>query len=71
MSTNFKELMKARHSARYFLSKEIPENILKEIISTSLMAPSWCNSQPWNIYVASEILFQKLEKFLYKKIMKK
>ena len=67
MSTNFKELMKARHSARYFLSKEIPENILKEIISTSLMAPSWCNSQPWNIYVASGNTISEIRKIFIQK----
>ena len=50
---DFKELMKKRHSARYFLSKPIPEEILKEIMSTSLLTPSWGNSQPWNIYIAS------------------
>ena len=53
--TNFKELMKERHSSRYFQSKEIPKEVLKEIISTSLLSPSWGNSQPWNIYVANFI----------------
>ena len=51
--TNFKQLMKERHSSRYFQSKEIPKDVLKEIISTSLLSPSWGNSQPWNIYVES------------------
>jgi len=49
----FEDLMKARHSVRYFQKKEIPENTLKQIITTALQAPSWCNSQAWNIYVAS------------------
>ena len=49
----FDELMKARHSVRYFQKKEIPENTLKQIMTTALQAPSWCNSQAWNIYVAS------------------
>ena len=50
---SFKELMKQRYSCRYFLSKPIPEEILKDIIKTSLSTPSWGNSQPWNIYVSS------------------
>ena len=49
----FDELMKARHSVRCFQKKEIPENTLKQIITTALQTPSWCNSQAWNIYVAS------------------
>ena len=50
---HFEEWMKARHSVRYFQKKEIPEDTLKQIISIALQAPSWCNSQAWNIYVAS------------------
>ena len=37
---NFKELMKERHSCRKFQSKPIPEEVLKEIISILLGAPS-------------------------------
>ena len=59
---NFKELMKARHSCRKFQSKPIPEEVLKDIISISLHAPSWCNSQPWNIYVASGQTLEEIRK---------
>ena len=45
--------MRQRHSARHFLTKPIPKETLKEIIETSLLTPSWGNSQPWTIYVAS------------------
>ena len=50
---NFEKLMKERHSVRYFQKKEIPQETLKKIISLALNSPSWCNSQAWNIYVAS------------------
>ena len=59
---NFKELMKERHSCRKFQSKPIPEPILKDIISISLASPSWCNSQPWNIYVASGNTIKEIRK---------
>ena len=59
---NFKELMKERHSARNFLPKEIPEETLKEIIKVSLDSPSWCNSQPWNIYVVSGKPLEEIKK---------
>jgi nitroreductase len=58
----FKELMKERHSIRKFQKKEIPENILKEIISISLLSPSWANTQPWNIYVASGNTLEEIRK---------
>ena len=59
---NFKELMKERHSARIFQSKKIPEEVLKDIISISLHAPSWCNSQPWTIYVATGNTLEEIRK---------
>ena len=59
---NFKELMKERHSCRKFQSKPIPQETLKEIISVSLMSPSWCNSQPWTIYVASGNTIEEIRK---------
>ncbi len=59
---SFKELMKQRYSCRYFLSKPIPEDILKDIIATSLLTPSWGNSQPWNIYVSSGANLENIRK---------
>ena len=59
---NFKELMKERHSCRKFQSKKIPEEVLKDIISISLASPSWCNSQPWNIHVATGKTLEEIRK---------
>ena len=59
---NFKQLMMERHSTRKFESKEIPKNVLKEIISTSLLSPSWTNSQPWKLYVASGKALEEIKK---------
>ena len=59
---NFKQLMIERHSTRKFQSKEIPKEILKDIISTSLLSPSWTNSQPWKIYIASGKALSEIKK---------
>ena len=59
---NFRELMKERHSCRKFQSKKIPEEVLKDIISISLMSPSQCNSQPWTIYVATGNTLEEIRK---------
>ena len=59
---NFKELMKERHSARDFQSKEIPEETLKAIVTTALDSPSWCNSQPWNVYVVTGKPLEEIRK---------
>ena len=58
----FEELMKQRHSCRRFLSKPIPQNLLKQILSTSLLTPSWANSQPWKIYVLTGNALEEVRK---------
>jgi nitroreductase len=64
---NFKELMKERHSARDFLKKEIPDETIKEILSIALASPSWCNSQPWNVYIVSGNPLEEIKKEWIKK----
>ena len=59
---NFKGLMKERHSARDFQKKEIPEETLKEIVRIALDSPSWCNSQPWNVYVVTGKPLEEIRK---------
>ena len=54
--------MNERHSARNFQKKEIPENLLKEIITTAQRASSWENSQPWNVYVATGEVLEQIRK---------
>ena len=68
---NFKGLMKERHSARNFQAKEIPEATIKEIITTALDSPSWCNSQPWNVYVVTGKPLEEIKKFGFQKMTKK
>ena len=44
--------MEERHSSRLFKKKEIPKNILKEMIKVEEMAPSWVNSHsPEMVYI--------------------
>ena len=59
---NFKQLMLERHSVRKFTSKEIPKDVLNDIISTSLLSPSWTNSQPWKLYIASGKALNEIKK---------
>ena len=44
--------MEERHSSRLFKKKEIPKNILKEMIIVEEMAPSWVNIHfPAMVYI--------------------
>ncbi|AUW95724.1 nitroreductase [Streptococcus pluranimalium] len=49
----FQELINTRKSTRHFTDKEVTKDILKEIVSEAQKAPSWVNSQPWKVTIAS------------------
>lgn len=48
-----KEAIKTRRSIRGFRKDPVPQEILAEIIKTSLRAPSALNTQPWDIAVVT------------------
>ena len=50
---NFEDLMIERHSVREFKKDEIAAETLKEIVRIAVISPSWENSQPWNVYIAT------------------
>ena len=54
------ETIRNRRSIRQFLPKPVSENIIEDLISDSLWAPSWGNTQPWEIVVVTG---EKLEAF--------
>jgi nitroreductase len=43
----------ARHSVRAFLPREVPREVLMRIFEAAQRAPSWCNIQPWRVFIAS------------------
>jgi len=54
------EAIHNRRSIRQFLAKPVPEELIREIIADSLWAPSWGNTQPWEIVVVTG---EKLDEF--------
>jgi len=48
-----KEAIRNRRSIRQFLPKPVPEEMIRELIADSLWAPSWGNTQPWEIVVVT------------------
>jgi nitroreductase len=46
-----REAILNRRSIRKFFKKEIPEELIKEVLTDSQWAPSWGNTQPWEIMV--------------------
>jgi len=57
----FKEVVNKRHSVRNFKEDEIPVEVLEDIVRTAGRTPSWENSQPWNVYIATGETLRKIK----------
>jgi len=55
-----KEAFRGRRSIRHFLPKPVSKKIIDDLIADSLWAPSWGNTQPWEIVAVTG---EPLEKF--------
>ena len=52
-STSFLEMMRKRKSLRYFSDKQVPREVIDNVIKTAATAPSGANKQPWTFCVVS------------------
>ena len=50
---DFSQFLVSRRSTRDFLSTPVPQEILEQILKDSLTAPSWSNTRPFKVAVAS------------------
>ncbi|NND94417.1 MAG: nitroreductase family protein [Flavobacteriales bacterium] len=53
-SKDFFELMKRRRTVRDFSDKQIPKEVLDNIIATAGTAPSGANKQPWSFCLVTD-----------------
>lgn len=53
-------LLRERHSCRAFLPQQVPRALQETIFGTAQRAASWCNSQAWQVSVASGAALQRL-----------
>lgn len=52
-SAALRELMEQRRSLRFFSSREVPEQVIQDLIMTASSAPSGANKQPWSFVAIS------------------
>ncbi len=52
-SDQLSELIRSRRSVRDFLPKPIPHEVLYEVLEDANWSPSWSNTQPYRIAIAS------------------
>jgi nitroreductase len=59
------ELLHERHSVRAFLPRPVPHEIIEHILTVAQRTASWCNSQPWQVVIASGEAKEQFRKLIY------
>jgi nitroreductase len=54
------QLLRERHSCRAFLPQAVDREVLKAALGTAQRAASWCNSQAWQVSIASGAAVERL-----------
>jgi nitroreductase len=59
---NVTEAVNARSSIRAYKPDGVPREILVEILENAARTPSWANTQPWEVFVASGAALERIKK---------
>jgi nitroreductase len=59
------ELLGERYSCRAFRPEPVPRPTIERILRTAQRTASWCNSQPWQIVIASGEAKERFRKAIY------
>lgn len=57
-------LLQARYSCRGFRPDPLPQDLIVRLATIAQRTPSWCNSQPWRLHVASAAATNRLRERL-------
>ena len=49
-----KEAISKRHSVRKYQDRDIPEDVIRELIDAARLAPSGHNTQPWRFFIIKD-----------------
>ena len=49
---DLQDAINQRHSIRQFTNKPVEKKMITKIVELAQRAPSWVNSQPWQVYCA-------------------
>ncbi|MBB1079760.1 nitroreductase [Limosilactobacillus sp. STM2_1] len=60
------EAINHRHSVRKFQDKPVKREVITKIVQLAQRAPSWVNSQPWQVYCAMDNSLQKIKDAYHK-----
>src|ERR1700716_3386973 len=60
-----KELLGERYSVRAFLAQPVPREMIDHVLNVAQRTASWCNSQPWQVLIASGEARERFRKLIY------
>jgi nitroreductase len=59
------ELLSERYSCRAFRPDPVPRSTIEHILAAAQKTASWCNSQPWQVLIASGEAKERFRKSIY------
>jgi len=59
------ELLNERYSVRAFRPEPVPRQTIDHVLTVAQRTASWCNSQPWQILIASGEAKERFRKSIY------
>ena len=60
----FKEVLRLRQSCRGFLETPVPDDMITSVLEDAQLAPSNCNTQPWETHIVSGEKLKELSEAL-------
>ena len=58
-------LLRERYSVRAFKPDPVPRETIDRVLSAAQRTASWCNSQPWQVVIASGAAKERFRKLIY------
>lgn len=59
------ELLSERYSVRAFLPQPVPRATIERLLAAAQRTASWCNSQPWQVIIASGAAKERFREAIY------
>jgi len=59
------ELLGERYSVRAFLPQEVDRKTIEHVLTVAQRTASWCNSQPWQVVIASGEAKERFRKLIH------
>jgi nitroreductase len=59
------ELLQERYSVRAFKPEPVPRETIDRVLNAAQRTASWCNSQPWQVVIASGAAKEKFRNAIY------